>query len=137
MPTPYTLNMTRALKRLRTAFEAGQLSAQNEGHCQYVDPERGPCAIGAMLPKAVLKRIVSTGMNTGTSVGFLFGDEGVLAPMGLEDRTWLEMLQGDHDNWVEFFQRGYGDDQGEANARAQFAQTLADAETHYCVTVQS
>jgi hypothetical protein len=130
----YRIDMVRALRKLRAAYEAGQLSAQNNGACRYVDPQCGPCAIGAMLPKAVLSRIVAMGLNEDTNVFGLLDAVGkrgspLFDEYSFRDRSWLNDIQDAHDKWIY----AHTDYDTPHKAEAEFVRVLELAEAKYGV----
>lgn len=93
----YHLNMKRGLKRTRQAYNDQALSAQNGGYCVYAS-DKGPCAVGAMLPKRVVAHLRKEDF-LGAAVDELFMKEKLVVDSD-DERLDLIGLQNAHDRWA-------------------------------------
>jgi len=94
------LNKAEAYAKIKAAYDAGELSAQNppskESGCFYRHPEtQCPCAVGVLIPddNPMLKHeaLNNEPIHSPDLRDFIQFAEG--------DRAWFETLQELHDSW--------------------------------------
>lgn len=95
----YKIDIKRGLKRTRQAYNDQALAAQNGAPCRY-SGDKGPCAVGVMLPKKVLSRIRGMGANS-TDFLTLSGNLALVQTATNTQRLDLQTLQNTHDRWAQ------------------------------------
>jgi hypothetical protein len=117
----FHLRLSKGLPKLRAAFEAGELQADDGDRggattCCY----DGPCAIGAMLPIKLRKEIDESGSG---DLATVLGKHISKLTYTAGERRALIDLQISHDYWSAAHDKPW--------ARAQFGLLLTELEARY------
>lgn len=84
----------------RAFYDAGKLTAQNDGGCVYMGKNDCRCAIGASFTDETLTLVIFRGCNSNESIFGLYRRD--IIASSEDEKAWISGIQDAHDAWARF-----------------------------------